>query len=145
MLLGPHRLIPENDFIHERNGDALLAEALQALNVFAFVDVVENPLLTLNLQNWLGQPFAYDVLNETKPTPETVRSVLHKELTAECFELLEQRTRLDTQLWFAIARDRLPESKLMSIYARTLLFNAARGAALLASQAAEHSLTSNVL
>ncbi|MBV8587961.1 MAG: hypothetical protein JO308_16860 [Verrucomicrobia bacterium] len=145
MLLGPHRLIPEDDLIEERNGDTLLTEALQALNVFAFVDVLENPLLTLNLQNWLGQSFVYDVLNETKSTPKAVRSVLHEELTAECFELLERRTRPDAQLWFAIARDRLPESKLMSIYARTLLFNAARGAALLASQAAEHSLTSNVL
>ena len=144
MLLGSNRLISETDFIQASDDEALVSQAFEALKEFVFIDIIENPELVANLQTWLGRPIAYRRVNETGATPETLSSVLYKELTPEFFSLLEERTRLDMQLWFAVASDRVTDSKLNSLYARTLLFNAARSAALLAPPAVHRSLTSEI-
>jgi hypothetical protein len=132
MLLGPNELIPENDFINERNDGALVSEAIKRLRQFAFLDVVENPKLILNLGSWLGRQVAYEIINETGCIPEALRTVFHRELTPELFELLERRTRLDLELWFAVAKERLAPTRPESLYTRTLILNAARYASLLA-------------
>jgi hypothetical protein len=132
MLVGPNKLIPENDFINERNDGVLVSEAIKRLRRFAFLDVVENPKLILNIGSWLGRQVTYEIINETGCIPEALQTVFHRELTPELFELLERRTRLDLELWFAVAKERLAPTRPESLYTRTLIFNAARYASLLA-------------
>jgi hypothetical protein len=121
MLLWPHRLIPQNDSIEERNDRTLIYEAIRRLKQFAYVDVVENPELDANIRSWLGRPFIYKLANETSRIPEALRTPLHKELTPETFNLLQRRTRLDLELWFAVGRQRIPELSVESLYLRTVM------------------------
>jgi hypothetical protein len=50
MLLWPHRLIPPDGFINPRNDDTLIREAIGRLKHFAFVDIIENPEMPMNLR-----------------------------------------------------------------------------------------------
>lgn len=132
MLLWPHRLIPEDDFIEERTRRILIYEAIGRLKQFAYVDLVENPKLDVNIQRWLRRPFIYKLANETSRLPEPLRTPLHKELTPETFNLLQRRTRLDLELWFAVGRQCIAELSLESLYLRTVLENATRLSSLIA-------------
>jgi hypothetical protein len=102
MLLWPHPLIPVDNFIQEDNDRALVAAASSALCRFAFVDTIENPHFQVNLQTWLGSRLEYTEINKTPPVPPDLRSPLEKELGCDALNLLEQRTRLDLQLWSAV-------------------------------------------
>src|ERR1700749_1923652 len=42
------------------------------------------------LQTWIKGPFSCPLVNEAKPLPLEFRSPLHRELTAEACDLLEQ-------------------------------------------------------
>ena len=104
MLVWPHPLIPENDFIDPRHDKTLVRLALDHLGKFAFCDIVENPNLQANIQKWLQRPFSLGVTNETSATPGTQHKSLHEELTPEVHRALEERTRLDLKIWAAAAR-----------------------------------------
>ena len=128
MLLWPHRLIPDDDFIAPGDDDMLLDEATAMLDRFAFVDLVENPNLRVNLERWLGRPVAYVRVNETTPVSPQFKSALHEQLTPQALDLLEARGRLDLKLWLALARKRLPHIKAELFRERTLIGNVARDA-----------------
>lgn len=136
MLLWPHPLISDDNFLEERNDKVLIREAMAKLKQFAYLDVVENPKLVVDLENWLGRPFPYNLVNETTRIPEPFRTPWHKELKPEVLDLLEQRTRLDLQLWRAVARQRIAPSSLESLRMRTAMLNAARHSWLVAPDSA---------
>jgi hypothetical protein len=69
MLLWPHRLIPNNDFIDRRNDQALVGQATARLKQFAYIDLLENQGLKKNLQTWLDRPVSYTYANETTAEP----------------------------------------------------------------------------
>lgn len=134
MLLWPHRQIPDNDFIDERlqHDSSLLDEAIAKLQMFAYVDLVENPRLYTNLQAWLHRPVVGNVVNETIHMPDPLRTQLHLELKPEVLDLLQLRSRLDVRLWNAVAEERSCRLSPESLRMRAILLNAARHALLLA-------------
>jgi hypothetical protein len=126
MLLWPHPLIPATQFIDPVHDRHLLRDATARLAEFDFVDVVENDALADRLQCWLGRPFSYDRLNETRPIPQQFRSPLHRELTREAYDLLCVRSRLDLCLWAKIAAHRLPGRNAENLREQTILANVSR-------------------
>jgi len=128
MLLWPHGLIPEDDFIAPCHDDILLGEAITLLDRFAFADLVENPDLRVNFERWLGRPFTYVRANETTPVPPQLKAPLHGELTPQALDLLEARGRLDLKLWLALARKRVPHLKAEIFRECTLIGSVARHA-----------------
>jgi hypothetical protein len=128
MLLWPHPLIPDNDFIATRDDGVLLGEAITRLERFAYADLVENPDLRSKLESWLGRRFVYPRTNETTPVPKPFKTLLHEELTAKALEMLEACGRLDLKLWLALARKRVPHLKAEDLRERTLIGNVARHA-----------------
>ena len=103
MLLWPHPLIPDNDFIDERNDKVLVELALVRLGEFAFRDIVENPELQTRMQRWLGRPISLGRANETVSASGIVSADFQEELSPEVRRALELRTRLDLKLWTAVA------------------------------------------
>jgi hypothetical protein len=132
MLLWPDSRIPADAFINPRHDAALIEAALERLNQFAFVDVVENPSLRTNLQNWLGRRVKYPRMNETSFMPESLRSPLSHELTREAADLLEQRSRLDRVLWTSFAERLIGPTLAQALCERTFGENSTRYAALMA-------------
>lgn len=133
MLLSPHPLIPIADFIEPRHDRPLLAEAHDRLARFSFVDVVENPKLGHRLQKWLRRPLHVERRNETGGIPEPLRRPLAGELTAEAVDLLSARSRLDLELWRAVAQRRMRGRDVEQIRQQTLLQCTARYAVLMAA------------
>lgn len=131
MLLWPHPLIPDDDFIDIRNDAALLHEAIQRLRGFAYADVIENPVLEKSFGCWLGPDFRYRRSNETEPVPLALRLPLDKELTPETAELLQQRSRLDRILWQHVARHRTEDAD--ALRERSMIRNISRYGRLLAT------------
>jgi hypothetical protein len=132
MLLWPHSLIPSDDFIKSRNDEKLLAEAITRLKRFAYVDLLENPNLQINLETWLGRPCTYKRVNETGSVPAEFKTPLHAELTSRAFDLLQLRARLDLRLWLMFARDRVEGLEAEVLRERILVHNVARFSMLMA-------------
>jgi hypothetical protein len=126
MLLWPHPLVPPDDFIREKNDRTLVAAALKALGRFAFVDTIENPHFQSNLQAWLAQPLEYPEVNRTASIPVGFQSPLEKELHCEALNLLERRTRLDSQVWSALAARLSLAEDVALLASNILLRNIAR-------------------
>jgi hypothetical protein len=126
MLLWPHRLIPDDDFIDTCNDEVLVDEAITRLSEFGFLDVIENPDMLANLQCWLGRPVQYARINETACTPLSLKRPLHNELTPETTDLLETRSRLDQRLWTLLARHRIRGACVEKLQRRVILRNTAR-------------------
>jgi hypothetical protein len=131
MLLWPDARIPADGFIHPRHDASLIEAALERLNQFAFVDVVENPSLRTNLQKWLGRKVTYPRLNETNSIPASLRSPLCDELTPETTHLLEQRSRLDRVLWTSLAERLIGPRLAQALCERSFGENNARYAGLM--------------
>lgn len=112
MLLWPHPLIPVDDFIDERHEQELVQAAASRLDQFDFVDVIENPDMVINLQNWLGRPLTFRKLNETEDIPDALKSPVQDELDPEALALVEHRSRLDLKLWQQVVSRRLPQVDL---------------------------------
>ena len=108
LLLWPHKLLPPDDFIAERDDDALLEAALMRLRGFAYADVVENPRLVANASAWCGRPVTFPVANATPAVPAEFRVPLRRELTALAYDRLCARSRLDLWLWTAVAERQAP-------------------------------------
>jgi hypothetical protein len=126
MLVWPHPLVPDNDFINRSNDDALIDAARERLNSFDFLGLYEDPRFALNLGAWLGRPITYSEVNVTPTLPAALQSALHQELTVEAFELLEKCTRLDRKLWSAVAAARLPGLDTAALRERTIWCSIAR-------------------
>jgi len=109
MLLCPHDLIPADDFIDDRHHAALVQAAAERLARFSFLDLVENQVLASNLANWLGRPVSLGRLNETTNIPQSFKTSMTRELTDEAWALLDARSRMDLQLWLALAAERVPQ------------------------------------
>ena len=126
MLLWPGSGIPSDRFIEDRSDSELLAQAFERLNSFAYSDVIENPSFSERLKRWLQIDMSSSRLNETTTVPERLRLKLERELDSETLELLQQRSRLDLQLWAALAKRRLPERDIEALRLQTLLGGIAR-------------------
>jgi hypothetical protein len=131
MLLWPHRLIPNDDFIATRDDDILLEEATARLQQFACAELIENPDLQGNLESWVGRPFTYGRVNETAGVPAQLKTSLDEQLTPQALDLLNARGRLDLQLWLMLAKARVPALRAENLRERTLAGNLARYAGLL--------------
>jgi hypothetical protein len=107
MLLWPHPLIPDDGFIDSASDERLASEAVARLKSFDFADVVENPRLEDNVRAFLTRPFVYRRVNETPPVPSALRLPLEKELSDEALLVVEHRSRLDRELWRAVAAERI--------------------------------------
>jgi predicted nuclease with TOPRIM domain len=106
-LLWPHPLIPDDGFIDSASDERLTSEAAARLKAFDFADVIENPRLEDNVRAFLARPFVYRRVNETPPMPSELRVPLEQELTREALLLVEHCSRLDRELWRALAAERI--------------------------------------
>ena len=131
MLLWQDRRIPHDDFIDTKNDNSLTYDAIERLQNFAFVDILENPEFVANLEAWLDQSLTYPRVNEITLVPLALRSPLHKELTLEALDLLEERTRLDCQLWLWLAQQKIPAQHVDGLMRHTFSRNIARFAELM--------------
>jgi hypothetical protein len=133
MLLWPHRLIPEDDFIDPCNDQVLMGQAIERLRRFSFMDIIENPRMPDNLRSWLGRPVAYPSINETTGTPLPLKRPLHAELTPETLDLMETHARLDIKLWTLLATSRIAGVDVEAFRRRALLRNATKYAWLMSA------------
>jgi hypothetical protein len=100
---------------------------------FRFIDILEAPDHRERLQVWLGAQLPDYRLNETTHVPLPHRKPLHCELSAMTYNLLRERSRLDSILWTKIGRLYMLGSELVSMRETTLLRGIARYAALMAA------------
>jgi hypothetical protein len=131
LLLWPHPLIPDGDFIPPENDEALVADAICTLDSFECVNVYENPRWFDQVSAWLGCELPNSRVNDTPSLSPTYRTNLDKELTPEACELLERRSRIDRKVWAHVARKRLSMTDLSTVQASALLSSVARFARLL--------------
>jgi hypothetical protein len=120
MLLAPHPLIPQDDFIDQRHDAALVREARLRLKRFDFIDIVENRNLEANLAKWIGRPFALGKDNVTGEIPKPLRSPISDEATPEAAALLDARSRLDLNLWLEVAGGCVPGTDGRSFRRQTI-------------------------
>ena len=102
-LTWPHPLLQRTTFIAESHDDELLAAAIDRLDRFAHVGVVENPSFLADLGAWLGRELPNSRLNERTSIPRSRRPDLTAEMSPSTIELLDHRTRLDRQIWTHVA------------------------------------------
>jgi hypothetical protein len=133
MLLWPHPLVPDADFIDGACDQRLVGEATERLKCFAFADVIENAEFEVNLRTWLARPFAYARVNETSHVVPELRVPLGNELVPEALRLIEHRSRLDRLLWLALAEERIAAGGAETSGNDTFLRTVARHAALMAA------------
>jgi hypothetical protein len=107
-LAWPHPALKRTEFIAETDDDALVEAAVQRLDSFAHVNLVENPAFLEDLSAWLGVPLPDTQLNERTSVPPKWRPDLHRELDAGTRELLDHRCRLDVRVWTHVADRVLP-------------------------------------
>ena len=131
LLLWPGSGIPPDRFIQERSDQQLLAQAFERLNSFSYSDVIENPAFSERLKRWLQIDMSSSRLNETTAVPEHLRLKLERELDRETLELLQQRSRLDLQLWTALAKRRLPGRDIEALRLQAVIGGVARHSTLL--------------
>jgi len=134
MLLWPHALIREDQFIEPIHDERLLLDASARLRELAFLDVIENVNFPRNLEHWMGHALLHGHDNETRFIPQQYRSPLHREITPEAFELLHLRSRLDLRLWQMVVNERLPGCDVAALRERTTLAAMARYGALMAAE-----------
>jgi hypothetical protein len=106
MLLWPHPLIPDDDFISSSSDNKLLEEAALKLSQFSYSDVIESPDLCCQLQAWLGMPISIRTLNVTPPLSADRKLIFRDEFSIEAVAALCARTRLDSVLWQLVASRR---------------------------------------
>ena len=131
MLLWPHPLIPDDGFIDSASDGRLASEAAGRLKTFDFADVIENPRLEDNVRAFLTRPFVYRRANETPLMPSELRVPLEEELTGEALLLLDHRSRLDRELWRAVAAERIAGAELTALSDDTFRRTVTRYAALM--------------
>ena len=122
-LAWPHPLLKPDAFIEERHDDELLAVALDRLEQFGHVGVIENPSFLTELGAWLGRELRDARQNERTFIPAKRRPDLDAELSRRTIDLLDHRTRIDRQLWAHVAGKSLaddPNDLLQSSWEKTI-------------------------
>jgi hypothetical protein len=115
-------LLPADGFIEPAHDRTLLRDARRRISRFAFVEAIENSAFQARLESWLGCAVPADRMNETTtmPMPDELRSALHVELTSDARRLLQERSRLDLELWRDVLRAAgLPPSGIAKLRANT--------------------------
>jgi hypothetical protein len=112
MLLWPHPLIPDNDFISSVHDQQLLSQAADRLRDFDHADVMENPTFRTDLSEWVGCDITYPVMNQCRPIQDWNRPDLAGELSVAALGVLQDRTRLDSMLWRIAASRRLSRGQI---------------------------------
>ena len=130
MLLWPHPLIPDDDFIDPAHDDVLVREACARLRQFSLVDIVESPGREA-LRAWCGLPIGKRRENETPPARPDHCKALHAELTPFALDRLDACSRLDLRLWQSVGLARMGKIALDQLRSRQLLVTVSRHAALL--------------
>jgi hypothetical protein len=122
-LAWPHALLKRDAFIEERHDDELLAVAMDRLEQFDHVGVVENPAFLAELGAWLGRDLRDTRQNERAFIPPRRRPDLDEEMSPSTVDLLDHRTRIDRQLWFHVAGKALgddPDDLLRSSWEKSI-------------------------
>jgi hypothetical protein len=109
-LAWPHPALARTEFIAESDDAAVLAAALDRLDSFGFVNLAENSAFQDELGVWLGRELPATRANERTTVPTRRRPDMAVELDDPTRELLAYRTRLDTQVWKAVAAKVLPDA-----------------------------------
>jgi hypothetical protein len=133
MLLWPHPLIPIDDFIDDRHDTALVQAGLQRLCQFSFLDLIENQAFESNITNWLRRPITLERFNETGNIPQSLKTSISDELTAEAWALLDARSRLDLELWLALAAHRVRQIEPLLLRREAVAQTISRHSLLMAS------------
>jgi hypothetical protein len=103
LLLWPHDLIPNDDFIDPRHDDRLFEDAVAVLATIDQVGVVENPDWVAELGTWLGRPLSLQKLNGAKRLQQPDLPDLDAEVSGTGADVLRTRTRIDARLWDHVA------------------------------------------
>jgi hypothetical protein len=109
-LAWPHPALARTEFIAERDDEAVLSAALERLDTFGYVNLVENPRFQEELGEWLGRELQPTRANERTTVPKRRRPDMAVELDAPTRDLLAYRTRLDAQVWKSVAVRVLPDA-----------------------------------
>ena len=109
LLVGPHDLIPPDDFIADANVDEVAAIACERLDSLGFVDVVERgDDVWRRLGSWVGHELDVGRRNETSDESGLVGD-WPDWFTAEASVALHRRTRIDRAVWDRAALSRTDE------------------------------------
>jgi hypothetical protein len=99
LLVGPHELIPQDDFIADTDVDAVAAIACERLGSLGFVDVVERGGdVWGRLGAWVGHELDVGRRNETADESGLVGD-WPAWLTVDASIALHRRTRIDRAVW----------------------------------------------
>lgn len=109
-LAWPHPALARTEFIAEVDDDALVAAAIERLDAFAHVNLLENKDFMSDISTWLGADLRDPQLNERTSVLPSMRAHLPTELDAETRELLDHRCRLDVRVWTHVAERVLPDA-----------------------------------
>ncbi|MDT4919019.1 MAG: hypothetical protein QOH89_3719 [Pseudonocardiales bacterium] len=134
-LAWPHAALSRTEFIDESDDDDVFAAALERLDTFGYVNVVENPAFQEELGSWLGRELPPTRANERTAVPKRRRPDMAVELDAATRELLAHRTRIDTRVWKAVAARVLPGADPDDVLAGALQKTIARYQDMLAQPA----------
>lgn len=141
MLLWPHPLIPDNNFIDPKHDTVLLAEARLTLDHFCYTDIVEAPDIQTRLKIWLrknyGRSFWADfrsfvrrrqpiMQNSSKLPAVKMSAPLSMQLMGVAGGLMRDRVRLDDILWNDIAKRYFTHHEANIIYTKALTSSVAR-------------------
>lgn len=133
MLVWPHRLIPDGQFIDPANDAALLATALENLENCDFAGITERGSAAYReFSDWLGIKLDLPTLNPAQKMRRSARTKLSNELTPETLGLLDERVRLDARIWKWLAVQKMSESQADRLRHTAILQAVARFSALLA-------------
>lgn len=119
-LAWPHPLLSNEAFIDPTDDEVLLSAAIDRLDAFAHVDVVENDNFMSELSRWLECPLPTLKLGLRTSLPPRRRPNVIAELDNKTVELLlETRTRLDLKVWQHVAARTIPDADLALVLKQT--------------------------
>lgn len=135
MLLWPHPLIPDDNFIDPEHDDMLIAEARLMLDQFCHTDIIEAPDAEKRLNIWLtknyGRSFWAEfqnfvrrgepIMKNSSNIPVVKMSIpLSIQLKNFAGQLMRDRVRLDDMLWNDISKRYFTDQEAKIIYAKSL-------------------------
>jgi hypothetical protein len=133
MLVWPHPLLSDSQFIDPANDQALLASAMASLENCDFAGITERgSAVVREFSGWLGLSLDLPTLNPAQKMRRAARTQLHAELTPETLELLQARVRLDDKLWQHLASLNMSRSEAGRLQHNAILQAIARFSVLLA-------------
>lgn len=135
MLLWPHSLIPDDDFIAPDHEAILLAAARRVLADFAFVGITETADSGQQLNGWLQKTYGISAwarieqllqrspviaANQSKIPVLKMQTSLTSQIDGPASAALRARTRLDDQLWQDIAQRYFGQADIDKIYHKSM-------------------------